>query len=422
MLSKTMTEARAYIHDTACAAVALLNSDARKVSLRFPNHVRPWLYQQLVADTSGRLAQLSESNPGVLTFAYALESLGRRTGCTRLATQLLRGIIAERSLKQLLAEAVSAWAGRAGKRVGRMCTPEVFHQNWQGLVESQGEDRQSLLRSQRLLIRRAGAGVPSLTLWLPPPPAFAPEDIPHQKLANARWFRVMKCLRPILAFRNNIPPEKALSLCMFVSRHALEIRKRKELGRSDFRRICTLLDYARANNHWPHRSTPPARYLETAEAWHHRFQEIRHLAQLANETGENLLGEDGNPLPFPEPPCPGWRSGEDTIVPLRTVEEVLAEGNRMHNCVASRVGEALSGRAFLYHGQVKGKPITIQIDSNSNRYRLVEAAGPTNKGLTTAQKQVVVEFTAHISAPLLSENERNVCRCPRKRANDHEKP
>jgi hypothetical protein len=399
-----MTLARAYIHESACAAVALLNSGVRKVLLRFPNHMRAWLYQALATDASGRLAQLAKSHPGVLTFAYALGSFGRREGCTRSANQALRGIIDGRPLKQLLDEAVRAWAKHAGKGVGRSCTPDGYLRNWQCLVECQEKDRQALFQAQRLLIRRAGAGVPSLTLWLPPPPAFAPEDIPQQKLANARWFRVMKCLRPVLALRNNIRPEHAVTLCMFISRHALKIGQSKELGNSDYGRIRTLLDYARANNHWPLRSTPGAGYLAVAEAWHRRFQEIQHLAELAAETGESLVGPDGNSLPFPEPPCPGWRSGEDTMVPLRTVEEVLAEGNNMHNCVASRVGEALAGRAFLYHGRVRGKPLTIQIAEDRNSYRLVEAAGSSNEKLTAAQKRIIGKFIAHISPPRMSDH------------------
>ena len=52
-LSQTMREARARLHEAACAAVALLDAGARKVALRFPTHMRPWLYGQMAADASG---------------------------------------------------------------------------------------------------------------------------------------------------------------------------------------------------------------------------------------------------------------------------------------------------------------------------------------------------------------------------------
>jgi hypothetical protein len=395
-LSKAMREARAAIHDAACAAVALLDATARKVVLRFPNHMRAWLFQQLTTDPSGRLAQVAQACPGALTFAYALQAFGRRTGCVRAASRLLQGIIEGRPINFLLEEAVSTWAENAGRRVEQDCTPEAYLRNWRCLAECQGNERQSLLRAQRLLIRRAGAGVPSLTLWLPPPPAVAPEDVPKNKLANARWFRVMKCLRPVLALHDDVRPEHGHNLCMFVSLHALEIRESEELGNSDYWRTSALLDYARATNHWPQRSTSAARYLEAAETWHRHFQEIRQMAELAAETGERLVGPDGNPLLFPEPPCPGWRSGEDTFIPLRTAEEVLAEGNRMHNCVASRVGEALADRAFLYHGTIGGKSLTIQITREGKGYRLVEAAGVSNAAPTGAQRRGIGAFLAHL--------------------------
>jgi len=52
--------------------------------------------------------------------------------------------------------------------------PGERHLIWQRVAAARGGERQTLLRAQRLLIRRAGAGVPSRTLWLPPPLAFAP--------------------------------------------------------------------------------------------------------------------------------------------------------------------------------------------------------------------------------------------------------
>ena len=87
-------------------------------------------------------------------------------------------------------DAVTAWVASAEKKAANPRTSERQRLVWKCLAESQGAERQSLLRAQRLLIRRAGPGVPSLTLWLPPPLAFAHEDSPDRKLANARWFRV----------------------------------------------------------------------------------------------------------------------------------------------------------------------------------------------------------------------------------------
>lgn len=407
-LSPTMREARARIHGAAIAAVSVLDQNARKVALRFPNHMRHWIYGCVVGDRTGRLAQLAQSCPGALTFAYALRAFGRRCGCGKALARLLRRVIEGRPLNSVLDEAVAAWASGAQKKLANPVTPETWRRAWRCLAENEGEALRALLRAQRLLIRRAGTGVPSMTLWSPPPPDFAPDDIPRRKLGNARWFRAMKSLRPLLADREALGPERRYDMCMFVSRHALALQESEEIGNSAYWRVSTLLDFARATNDWPKRETSVTRYLAAAETWHHQFQEIRHTAQLAAETGQELVGPDGNPLPFPEPPCLGWRAGEDTISPLRTVKELLAEGRRMRNCVASRVGDALTGRAFLFHGIVHGKDLTIQVNVSANGYRLHESARFSNARPTASQIQVMAQFVAHLQVG-------RACGCERRR-------
>ncbi len=395
-LSQTMREARARIHEAACSVVAMLDANARKIALRFPCHMRRWLYGQLAADRSGRLAQVAQACPGALTFAYGLRAFAWRPGSHRAGERLLSGVIAGHPLNPLLDEAITTWAASAQRKLANLHTTEGQRRVWRCLAESEGSERELLLRAQRLLIRRAGAGVPSMTLWSPPPPYFAPEDIPERKLDNARWYRVMKCLRPLLAAREPLRPEQAHDLCMFVSQHALQVRKCTALGKSDYGRASSILDYARAMDDWPRRGTSPARYLPGAEDWHDRFENMRQMAELAAATKEKLIDEHGNALPFPDPPCPGWCSDKDSVIPLRTAQELLDEGNRMHNCVASRAGEALAGRAFLYHGQVGGRSLTIQIAQGSDGYRLVEAAGTANAKLTAGQKRVIGEFVRHL--------------------------
>jgi len=396
VLAETLLTVRAQIRQVALAVAALLDSDARKTALRFPNHMRVWLYRQLAADTSGRLAQLAQVCPGALTFAYALAAFGRLRGCGRAGGKLLRRSIAGRQLDQLLDAAVATWAVFAERKATHLQTPDRQRFIWQKVANSQGNAHQAVLQAQRLLIRRAGAGVPSLLLWLPPPIAFAPEDIPARKLDNARWFRVMKRFPSLMAGHQELLMQHGRNLSLFLSQHALLLHKRGDLGYSDHGRISALLDYARAMNARPRRSASPARYFAAAEAWHRRIEQVRDLVTVAADVGQPIVDADGNALPFPEPTCPGWHSGEDEIVPLRTAEEVLAEGTCMHNCVASRIGEALTGRAFLYHGEVAGKPLTILFEAGDTGYRLVEAKTSANSEPRPAQKRVLAEFVAHL--------------------------
>jgi hypothetical protein len=404
VLGETMRKVRAQIREAARTAAALLDADTRKIALRFPSHMRPWLYRHMAMDTSGRLAQLARVCPGALTFAYALAAFGRPHGCGRAGGELLRGAILGQPLGRILDDAVAAWAAYAERKAVHLRTPDGQRLIWQRVADSQGNDRQSLLHDQRLLIRRAGCGVPSLTLWLPPPLAFVPEDIPVRKLDNARWFRVMKCFPSLLSEHQGRLLEYGRNLCLFMSEHALLLHKHEDLGYSDYSRISSLLDYSRAMNDWPRRSTSPARYLAAAEAWHVRIQHVRDMEAAAEEVGQSLVDADGKPLPFPDPPCPSWRSGNDEIVPLRTAEEVLAEGARMRNCVASRIPDVLGGKAFLYHGEVAGKSLTIQIEPSFGGYHVTEAKASANKEPRPAQKRVLAAFVSHLRV-----GERCVC-------------
>jgi hypothetical protein len=76
----------------------------------------------------------------------------------------------------------------------------------------------------------------------------------------------------------------------------------------------------------------------------------------------------------------------------------------MRNCVASRIPDVLAGKAFLYHGEVAGKPLTIQIEHGSGGYRVAEAKTSANKEPRVAQKRVLAEFVSHLRV-----GERCVC-------------
>ena len=395
-------QVRATIREAACVAAALLDQDARKIALRFPAHMRMWLCRHLAVDTSGRLAQLAQACPGALIFAFALAKLGHRAGVGAAGAKFLRDAIAGRELNELLDDALAAWAASAEWLAHEQRAPSERHLIWQRVVDARGSERQALLRAQRLLIRRAGAGVPSRTLWLPPPLAFAPEDIPARKLDNARWFRVMKCFSALLVSYEGLLLEYGRNVCLFLSRHALFLHAREDLGYSDHSRINSLLDYSRAINDWPRRNSSATRLFEAAETWHRKIEQVQLMADAGRMVGQSLVGADGKTLPLPEPPCPGWHSGEDRIVPLRTAEEVLAEGAHMHNCVASYIPKVLANTAALYHGEIAGKPLTIQIAPAISGYRVVEAKTLGNAEPTAAQMRVLREFIAHFRGGLLA--------------------
>ena len=73
------------------------------------------------------------------------------------------------------------------------------------------------------------------------------------------------------------------------------------------------------------------------DRWTARFN-VRHGQRAATVVRECGRSE------FPDPPVPGM----DTIRPLRTVEELLEEGAKMHHCAGSYYHDALDGRSYFY--------------------------------------------------------------------------
>lgn len=65
-------------------------------------------------------------------------------------------------------------------------------------------------------------------------------------------------------------------------------------------------------------------------------------------TNRSILSEprdaEGNYLPFPPPPF----AGTDTIIPIRTVNELIAEGREMSNCAATYGAPVRGGHYYLY--------------------------------------------------------------------------
>jgi hypothetical protein len=81
----------------------------------------------------------------------------------------------------------------------------------------------------------------------------------------------------------------------------------------------------------------------------------------------------------------------------------------MHNCVASPIPQVFAGSAALYHGEVAGKPLTIQIALAISGYRVVEAKTSANEEPTAAQMRVLREFIAHFRGGLIAGGARREC-------------
>ena len=72
---------------------------------------------------------------------------------------------------------------------------------------------------------------------------------------------------------------------------------------------------------------------------------------------------------FPAPPFPG----SPTIVPIRSVPELVREGEEQENCVAGYAHAVLQGRCFLYR-VLAPERATLSLVNDGQQWRLGELA------------------------------------------------
>ena len=250
------------------------------IARRFSDRAQAWVAGVLAADTTGRLAQLAETCPGAVIFAFALLS-HERARAWRAGHGLLRDGIAGRPLDELLDAALQGWADGAHHMVAGWRRAGFPGRGiWHGVADTSGPARTRLLSAQRLLIHHAGAQVDEHSLWLPPPVAFSPEDIPADPRDNSTWFAVVKVHSTMAVIPTAAASPRARRLAEFVSRNALVV-ERTSLGSERRWQHKALLDYAAATGDYPCRSTPASPYLDKVEAWHRK---IAKASQAAGRT------------------------------------------------------------------------------------------------------------------------------------------
>ncbi|MSP17539.1 MAG: hypothetical protein EXR73_13190, partial [Myxococcales bacterium] len=311
----TMRRVYGRVRELAIAAADRCVPAPREIALRFLPHLRFRVYQYLVRDPTGRLAQLAATAPGALIFALALVERGGR--CARAGERMLGDVVAGRRLRQLLDEAITSWADAASDRIVRAeGESSRFNGVWQRLLDLSPPRRASALAAQRLLVLRAGPQVPTTLLFLPPPVWFAPEDIPTAVRANARWYRVMKGSWVTLRDGDARDPARP-AIVRFASRHAAALAGGSDRSIRDT--LGQLADYAVATGRRPGRCTDPTAVVEESGRWHARLARAGELAEL-----ERIAGLDagtltsGGDLALPPAPLAAWTRGSATVRPLVT--------------------------------------------------------------------------------------------------------
>lgn len=377
MRATARTEAkrlRAFVRQAARECVRRCDPTARTAGLCFVPCVRWWLYEQLVRDGTGRIAQLTASSPGTALFAFALcES----PAFAEIGGALLADVVAGRKLDRALDDALERWvdASPAFAATQGIYAGEV----WARLFNASPARRREMLRAQRLLIRRAMPRTAPTHVLLPPPLAFAPEDIPRKVRANARWFRAMKGCGATLSVRPGQDPEVGRAVARFVSAHALSLRV--DPRKREPAIVRSIAEFCHARGRVPSRRTTPARLIPEALAW---SETLENLGRITNEqrTGTGL--EAMLAVPLPSETSLEWTSPQLQVRTFATVGALLDESKRMHNCMDRLVASAMASSSVYLHAGIDGTPHALELRTVGPGKMLVQLKGIANRSPTAA--------------------------------------
>jgi hypothetical protein len=381
--SRTMRGIYAHMRSLAMHAANRCNPAARSLALRFPIHLRLAAYQRIAEDRSGRIAQLAIACPGALGFSLALMD----RGAVDVGERLLAGVVEGRRINPVLDEAVEAWAESLREHVMRSEVPRERNPLWRRVARANRVELRCIRATQRLLLRRAAPAVSGAYLWLPPPIFFAPEDVPRAVRANAAWFRVTKCTGITLYAAGE--PDEALrfALARFTSRHASAIWSARRRSRPIRDEVIELRDYLAAAGRFPSTRTDPFALMRESRRWHADVHRAELALRDVEEVDPAILEK-----PFPEPPLPAWKSAGVEVRAIANAKELIAEGRQMRNCVSARLDEIAAGRSAIYHAEVHGRPITIEILRRADGLELGDFRGFANRAPTKTERAALAPW------------------------------
>jgi hypothetical protein len=110
---RTMRDLYARLHELAVHAARACDPRARALAMRFAPHLRFRVYERLLRDPTGRIAQLAVACPGTVIFALALVERWGTPGLVEAAERIFDRVIAGHWLDAILDEAIDTWAAMA---------------------------------------------------------------------------------------------------------------------------------------------------------------------------------------------------------------------------------------------------------------------------------------------------------------------
>lgn len=370
----------------AIHAAELCEPRLLRIARRFSPCMRPWVYEKLAGDGSGRLAQLAISCPGALVFAFALTE---QAPTRPIAERILVEAIAGRRLNALLRCAVADWSAMAEKLLSD--NDGLLERPWRRIRDSGTSDKRRIEEGQYLLIRRAAPRVAPTYLFTPPPLSFAPEDVPVGTRRNARWFRTMKSSIALVAPSEEQSEVLLRELSGFASRH-FDALHTVAGGRMQ-KRIKRLAEYVLATERHTSRKTCPSKLMSECNRWHR--EAYRNLPLGGPNGPDARLESRFSPRIVDE-----WSNGRVSAARVRTVGELLNLGREMKHCAGSLARSALSGVRSIYDVRVDGRRLAVSIlHLQSGRPYVDEARGVANREPSPAEIQALKPWLCALGVP-----------------------
>lgn len=316
-----------------------------------------WAINVMAAtDRTGRVAQLAETCPGVLSMACRI--IG--PNCARLPGELLSLITSGARLGAIVDWIVNIWA------------------------ESIGAD-ETCTDAQRIRIVRAGPKVPVFVLWEEPAAAAIAEDIPRPPRENALWYLVLSEAARVA--RKLIAGYQRTQFFGFASRRAVEISEAanafpvqatpEPTGSNPVDDLCDvtrlrealsqLADYLRHTGRTPGRRTNAGRLFAECARWH-----------ADGNFGSQKLPPEQTLNPGPTAGFSEWLGNGATVRFLATVQDLLDESSAMHHCVATYADRAVTGDIQLFHVDCDSEAVTVEISCDRGAPVLCQAKGVRN--------------------------------------------
>ena len=93
-----------------------------------------------------------------------------------------------------------------------------------------------------------------------------------------------------------------------------------------------------------------------------------------------------------------WQGPGGTIRPLATVGELVEESRAMGHCVVSMAAMGLEGEAVFLHGEIEGRPVTIEVAPHGSGFRLVDVRGLRDRLLDAGEQEVIEHWLRDLNS------------------------